>query len=94
MQAKKKVLARKLSLLSMNRFERKKNVSLAIEMLGALKERLPSSLFDKIELTVAGGYDIKNLENVEHMQELKDLCEELNVTECVSFRPSVSDSER
>ncbi len=85
---------KELVLLSMNRFERKKNVSLAIEMLGELRKDLSSDTFSKIRLIIAGGYDKRNTENVEHLKELQGRCRELGLEDHVSFRPSVSDGDR
>ena len=53
---------------SLNRYERKKNINLAIEAYadllaknGKLKEGK-----DRVDLVIAGGYDIKVAENIEH----------------------------
>ena len=58
-------------LLSINRFERKKNLALAIEAMGELVSRLPSALADNVHLVMAGGYDERVEENVEHFKELR-----------------------
>eukprot|EP00520_Triparma_pacifica_P011252 CAMPEP_0118640846 /NCGR_PEP_ID=MMETSP0785-20121206/4966_1 /TAXON_ID=91992 /ORGANISM="Bolidomonas pacifica, Strain CCMP 1866" /LENGTH=220 /DNA_ID=CAMNT_0006532251 /DNA_START=25 /DNA_END=687 /DNA_ORIENTATION=+ len=78
----------------MNRFERKKNVGLSIQMLGVLKTTMAREEFERIELVIAGGYDDKNVENVEHMEELKSLALANSVSSQVTFMPSVSDSVR
>lgn len=59
--------------VSLNRFERKKNVALAIEALVELRNRLPSDEFQRVKLIVAGGYDPLNAENKEHLIELQDV---------------------
>jgi glycosyltransferase involved in cell wall biosynthesis len=41
-------------LLSMNRFERKKNIGLAIRALCELKQRLPDEIFSRLKLILAG----------------------------------------
>jgi alpha-1,3/alpha-1,6-mannosyltransferase len=51
--------------VSLNRYERKKNHQLAIEALAIL-----GSAFPDATLTIAGGYDPKVPENVEHEREL------------------------
>lgn len=84
----------KIRLLSMNRFERKKNIDLAIKMMGVLKEELKKEVFERLELVVAGGYDERNKENVEHMSELKALAQGTSVSSQVTFMPSVSDAVR
>ena len=72
--------------VSLNRFERKKDIGLAIEALA----QLPSSA----QLVVAGGHDEAVVENVEYLAELKALAAKLGLSERVSFMPSVSDKER
>ncbi|KAJ1964804.1 Alpha-1,3-mannosyltransferase-like protein [Dispira parvispora] len=54
-------------LLSINRFERKKNIQLAIDTLARAHLRDPSA---RLQLVVAGGYDKRVSENVEYLQEL------------------------
>lgn len=84
--------------VSLNRFERKKNIGLAIEALRVVvqQHRADHSAFDLtgVRLIVAGGYDPALAENVEYLEELKALAKDLEVDEFVSFRPSVSDQER
>ncbi|KAL3869851.1 hypothetical protein ACJMK2_042480 [Sinanodonta woodiana] len=77
--------------LSINRYERKKNLGLAIQALGCLKSKQPDS---KIHLIIAGGYDERIAENKEHYTELKCLCDELNLNDSVTFLRSFSDSEK
>jgi len=60
-------------LLSINRFERKKALSLAIEALIQLKSRINSLLFNDLTLVIAGGYDARVKENVDHYVELNNL---------------------
>lgn len=63
--------------LSINRFERLKNIGLAIkafaDALNSFKEN------EKPLLIVAGGYDPRVRENVEYLQELERLCEQLKL---------------
>lgn len=74
--------------LSINRFERKKGIDLAIEALSLLPvETL-------CHLIIAGGFDHRVLENVEHLQELKDMVERLGLRTRVLFMPSFSDTEK
>ena len=58
-------------LLSINRFERKKNLGLAVEALALLPKR--------VRLVLAGGYDPDLPENVDHARELEDLAARLGV---------------
>ena len=89
--------------VSLNRFERKKNVGLAIEALAVLKEKLSSSSSAQKKsaassslprLVVAGGYDPRVAENVAYLKELEALAAEKGVAQHVTFSPSVSDAER
>jgi len=55
-----------LTIVSLNRFERKKNIGLAIEAFALLKstEQFKQK---RLKLVIAGGYDVKVTENVEHL---------------------------
>ncbi|XP_043496089.1 alpha-1,3/1,6-mannosyltransferase ALG2 isoform X2 [Polistes fuscatus] len=91
-----RILDRKLSddsiiLLSINRYERKKNLSLAIETLAYLKNSLTEKEYKRLYLIMAGGYDKRVEENVEHYLELIELSDELHVTDKVIFLRSPSD---
>ncbi|TPX64214.1 hypothetical protein SpCBS45565_g06071 [Spizellomyces sp. 'palustris'] len=57
-------------LLSINRFERKKNIELAIYTFERLREQIPEE-FPTLRLVVAGGYDTRVRENVEYLEELE-----------------------
>ena len=96
-------------IVSLNRFERKKNIQMLLYAYAALIRRISSSSFpnEEIEriakrfsvfppvLVIAGGYDPRNNENREYLEELKTLCETLNLQkQQVVFRPSVSEKER
>ncbi|CAN9514253.1 unnamed protein product [Ophioblennius macclurei] len=80
--------------LSLNRYERKKNLGLALEALAALRSRLPSGQRAGVHLVVAGGYDDRVAENVQHYGELKELAEQLRLGDCVTFLRSPSDSQK
>lgn len=61
--------------LSLNRFERLKNVSLAIKSYAKAKE-----LHEKLpKLIIAGGFDPRVAENVQHLRELEELCDSLGL---------------
>lgn len=77
-------------IVSLNRFERKKNIALLLRAYALLQTELKKSL---PPLIIAGGYDIRNVENVEYLQELKHLAAELSIIN-IQFRPSISDQER
>ncbi|KAI0464128.1 hypothetical protein LJB42_001731 [Komagataella kurtzmanii] len=66
--------------LSVNRFERAKNISLAIRVFAKLKkENLQFFKENRLKLIVAGGYDSRVRENVEHLIELEDLARSLGL---------------
>jgi len=85
-QLTESVTARR-TLLSLNRFERKKNVELAIRTLAILHGQGQRDL----QLIVAGGWDEKVSENVEYLEELKRLADKSFVKKAVLFMPSISD---
>ncbi|KAI5968108.1 ALG2 [Candida margitis] len=62
--------------LSVNRFERSKNIELAIKAFSKSKRILPG----KPRLVIAGGYDARVNENVEYLKELIHLCDTLKLT--------------
>jgi len=72
-------------LLSINRFERKKNVGLAIRALALMPEQERQNT----KLVLAGGYDERLPENVEHAAELDELAKELGVAGQVEQMRSV-----
>lgn len=77
--------------LSINRFERKKNLELAILALHALETILNDDEWKKVHLVVAGGYDTRVTENIEYFDELEELCKTKNLTSKVTFLQSPSD---
>ncbi|XP_032716591.1 alpha-1,3/1,6-mannosyltransferase ALG2 [Lontra canadensis] len=85
---------KKFLFLSINRYERKKNLTLALEALGELRGRLTSQDWDKVHLIMAGGYDERVLENVEHYQELKEMVRQSDLGQCVTFLRSFSDTQK
>ncbi|XP_067678384.1 alpha-1,3/1,6-mannosyltransferase ALG2-like [Haliotis asinina] len=83
---------KKLIFLSINRYERKKNLGLAIEAFGQLTERHPDVKDN--HLIMAGGYDERVTENVEHYLELRSLAEKLKLADNITFLRSFSDSQK
>lgn len=79
------------TILSLNRFERKKNIGLAIEAFDLL---IKGTKHDNLKLIIAGGYDDRVTENVEHFQELSKLAEEAGISSRVEFLKSPSDQEK
>ncbi|KAJ4975949.1 hypothetical protein NE237_001055 [Protea cynaroides] len=91
-----KPYAYKLNFLSINRFERKKNIGLAISAFAMLHapERLQGHNLVEVSLTIAGGFDKRLKENVEYLDELKSLAKREGVSDRVSFVTSCSTAER
>jgi alpha-1,3/alpha-1,6-mannosyltransferase len=85
--------------VSLNRFERKKNLGLLLEAADWLRRNRPDltaagnkQLFP--EIIVAGGYDVKNAENIEYRAELGLTADKLDLTAHVTFLHSISDAKR
>lgn len=64
--------------LSINRFERLKNVALAVKAYAEFKQNLPSDVTPP-KLIIAGGFDARVRENVEYLQDLEALCKSMNL---------------
>lgn len=81
--------------LSINRYERKKNLALAINALKILQDQLLSEEECKrVHLVIAGGYDERVNENIEYYKELKILASELNLQDNISFIKSPNDKHK
>jgi alpha-1,3/alpha-1,6-mannosyltransferase len=63
--------------LSINRFERKKNIALAIESFASVPAKLRKD--NKALLVIAGGHDPRNTENIEYSAELQNLSTSLSL---------------
>ncbi|KXS20147.1 glycosyltransferase family 4 protein [Gonapodya prolifera JEL478] len=72
-------------IVSLNRFERKKNVGLAIRAFHHLKSLVAPEVFDNLRLVVAGGYDPRVSENVQHHLELTSLATSLGLSHHTLF---------
>ena len=83
-------------LLSLNRYERKKNVALALRALREVIDRhaLSSGSCAQARLIVAGGHDPRVRENVAHARELKRLAEDLELEDRVVFMKNVTEAQR
>ncbi|CAG2171761.1 unnamed protein product [Oppiella nova] len=83
--------------LSINRYERKKNISLAIEALKELYEDMNASNPQSkktVHLIIVGGFDPLNVENRQHYDELVIRANELGVEDKVSFLKSPSNDKK
>lgn len=81
-------------LISINRFERKKNLNLAIETLHKLQKLCTKEEFASVHLVLAGGYDSRLEENVSYFLELDDYVKKNGLEKKVSFLRSFSDDQR
>ncbi|XP_041097605.1 alpha-1,3/1,6-mannosyltransferase ALG2-like [Polyodon spathula] len=72
----------------------KKNLALALEALKNLQGRLSGNEWKKVHLVMAGGYDERVPENVDHYMELKDLSTKLGLSDSVTFLRSFSDEQK
>jgi len=86
--------ARKHIFLSINRYERKKNLLLALESLNEYRNRVDKETWKQTHLIMAGGYDERVIENKEHYLELRRFADEKKLTDHVTFLRSFSDKER
>ena len=83
----------KISIMSIGRYERVKNVRLAIDAIAALRTRLPPQVFENIQLVVAGGFDERLAENRETLADLQAQARELRLEQQVVFLKSVPQKE-
>lgn len=82
-------------LLSLNRYERKKNHFLALETMAlVLKRTTDEKERGKLRLVIAGGYDDRVAENVQHLRELEQRAKKLGIENVVLFYTKVPDVER
>jgi len=79
-----------ITFLSINRYERKKNIGLAVEAFSQLSVEARA----RSRLVVAGGYDTRVSENVEHFLELVSLARARGVVDQVVFLRSPADQEK
>lgn len=78
-------------LLSINRYERKKNLPLALKAFKLLERHVSNQDWDRLHIVIAGGYDSRNIENLEHFEELQVISENLDLKDKVTFLRSPSD---
>jgi alpha-1,3/alpha-1,6-mannosyltransferase len=76
--------------VSLNRYERKKDIKLAIEAFALL----PKRLIEENYLVIAGGFDDRVAENVEHYKELQDTALAKGIAGSVRFMRNITDGER
>ncbi|KAI0333145.1 alpha-1,3-mannosyltransferase ALG2 [Cubamyces sp. BRFM 1775] len=86
------ILSERPTLLSLNRFEQKKNVALGIDAFARLRKVLPSSVdssLRRLRLVLAGGYDPRLMDNVKNLESLLDSANKHGLTYSITT-PSTS----
>lgn len=83
----------KITMVSLNRYERKKNIGLILRAYALIYDQYPP---ETLQVIIAGGYDTQNVENVEYRGELERLAfQELGLPKSdVVFQTSISDARR
>jgi alpha-1,3/alpha-1,6-mannosyltransferase len=81
-------------LLSVSRFDPRKNLELAIEAMAALRSRVSSDVFGRVRLVMSGGYDESLPGQVAVLQGLRDRAAALEVSEQVRFVLTPESEER
>jgi len=80
---------------TLNRYERKKNLALAIEAFAIYLQQCTEAERQKTLLIVAGGYDEAVRENVEHYRELVELAQKRGISDKnIRFLRSISNAAR
>lgn len=89
-------LSGKRAVISINRFEHKKNIALAVRAFSLVISRLhkDAPIAKQLILVIAGGYDDRLPENREQLHHLRSLAGELGVLDRTVFLPSFSDADR
>ncbi|ORY98211.1 alpha-1,3/1,6-mannosyltransferase ALG2 [Syncephalastrum racemosum] len=85
------ILDSKTTFLSINRFERKKNIELALRAFAAVKEKVSPETFNTCRLVLAGGYDRRVQENVEYLETLDGLAHDFGLT-TFTIQPGACDT--
>lgn len=80
-------------ILSLNRYELKKNIALAVHTMVRLKET-HHHLIDDLSLVIAGGYDARLPENATCFAQLEALIEEHHLSSRIVLLKNVSDVDR
>lgn len=87
-------VAENTTFFSINRFERKKGIQLAVYAFAKVYAARAATS-PGLALVLAGGYDPNNTENAEYFAELQDLVASLGLPDgVVTFAPSISNEEK
>lgn len=83
-----------IRILSVGRFDPRKNLPLAVESLAALRQLLPRELFARVRLVLTGHFDVRLSEPKVLVEELRALCRAHELTEHVRTIFSPTSAER
>jgi alpha-1,3/alpha-1,6-mannosyltransferase len=81
-------------ILSLNRYERHKNLSLAMMAFALLREHVSSAVFAHLQFVIAGGYDARFAEHRQTFLALQALARQLGLEQQVRFIRSCTEAER
>nr|CCC90112.1 putative glycosyltransferase ALG2 [Trypanosoma congolense IL3000] len=91
----RRVLVDRSVVLSINRYERKKNLALAIEAFALVMSSGRLTCAKKPLLVFAGGYDTRLEENVAHLEELQHIAEQHHIGgDNIFFLKNISEVEK
>jgi alpha-1,3/alpha-1,6-mannosyltransferase len=77
-----------ITLLSIARFDSKKNLALAVQTLAQLRSRIAPELYRQVRLLMAGGYDAAFAHGPDELRDLRRLAAHYGVAEQVEFVPN------
>ena len=83
-----------LAVVSINRYERKKNILLALQSFAAARQSVSPAIAANMRLFVAGGYDPRLAENVEYFEELQKAATDLGIREHTVFLRSITERQK
>jgi len=80
--------AGRTTIVSVARFERSKNVALAVGAFATLRDQLPARVFAPLRLAIAGGFDARLTDCVETLANLRGLAQASGLQDRIDFLPS------
>lgn len=80
--------------LVISRFEAKKNMGLAIDAVALLRRLLPTDVFGRVRLIIAGGYNLSLVEDRATLNHLRSQTARLGLQDHVDFVLNGTDAER
>lgn len=83
-----------ITLLSINRYEGKKNIGLAISALAWVRTQISLALFARVRLVIAGGYDERLQDDRQTFRFLQEQAQQLDLSQQITLLRSISNNER